>query len=142
MHLNLSFTISPDRRTLTIHANRLAREALRDMQDELGNDFGSDDSLYNALEHLICNSELLLISPEVCGDLTDAPILGITSKAEPRDESRNGDGAILAGRWADEKGVARIWVEPVIERWGYLPYCLRSPLSDLIDKGEAVFTAP
>lgn len=141
MHLNLSFIISPDRRTLTIHADHKAREELREMQDEHEN-FESNDALYEALEHLICNSELLLIAPEVCGDMTDAPILGITSKAEPRDESRDGDGAILCGRWPDEAGIARNWVEPVIERWCYMDYALRSPITDLILNGSAVFTAP
>jgi hypothetical protein len=139
--MHLTHTISPDRRTLTIHADAAARVELRELASEHPA-FHSDDNLYDAFEHLICNSELRWIRPEICGDSTDAPILGITGELEPRDESRNGDGAILGGRWPDKAGMTRVWVEPVIERWGYLDYMLRSPLFDLLEKGFAVFTAP
>lgn len=70
----------------------------------------SDVMLWDFLEQLVCNSELDWIRPEETGDLTDAPLLGI------REES----GAI--------------------ERWGFEPYCLRSPLIDLRDSGEVVFS--
>jgi hypothetical protein len=139
--MHLTHTISPDRRTLTIHADAAARAELRELASEHPA-FHSDDNLCEAFEHLICNSEFRWISPEICGDMTDAPILGITGEPEPRNESRDGDGAILCGRWPDKAGMARIWVEPVLERWAFADYCLRSPLFDLLEKGEAMFTAP
>lgn len=71
----------------------------------------SDAALWDFLEQLVCNSELEWIRPEETGDLTDAPLLGI--------------------RESDES---------ISERWGFMPYALRSPLIDLRDKGEAVFS--
>lgn len=140
--MHLTYTISPDRKRLTIHADAAARAELAEMLADKPEDFNSDGAMADAFDRLICNSEFRWISPEICGDMTDAPILGITGEPEPRDESRDGDGALLCGRWPDKAGMARIWVEPVLERWGYLSYMLRSPLSDLLEKGEAVFTAP
>ena len=141
MNLNLSFTISPDRKRLVINADAAARAELQELASEHPA-FHSDENLYDAFEHLICNSELRWIYPEICGDLTDAPILGITGEPEPRDISREGDGAIFCGRWADKQGISRVWVEPVLERFAFMDYALRSPLFDLLEKGQAVFTAP
>ena len=141
MHLNLSFTISPDRKRLTIHADSAARAELLEFQRE-NDDFHSDDAMAEAFEHLLCNSELRWIAPEVCGDLTDAPILGIVGEAEPRNTSRDGDGAVWAGHGPDAAGFARPWVEPVLERWGFMNFATHSPMIDLILEGSAVFTAP
>lgn len=141
MHLNLSFAISSDRKRLIIHADAAARVKLLEFQRE-NDDFHSDAAMHEAFEHLVCNSELRWIAPEICGDLTEAPILGITGEPEPRDESRDGDGAILAGRWSDKAGMARIWVEPVLERWAFGSYMTHSPLTHLILNGFVVFTAP
>jgi hypothetical protein len=139
--MHLTHTISPDRRTLTIHADAAARVELMEMREEHPA-FSSDDAMAEAFEHLLCNSELRWILPEVCGDLTNAPILGIVGEAEPRNTSRDGDGAVWVGHGPDKEGFARPWVEPVLERWGFSPYQLHSPLSDLLEKGFAVFTAP
>lgn len=139
--MHLTHSISPDRKTLTIHADAAARAELREIASEHPA-FHSDDNLDEAFEHLLCNSELRWIRPEICGDMTEAPILGIIGEQEPRDTSRDGDGAIWCGRWPDKAGVARVWVEPVLERWAFLDYQLRSPLFDLLEKGQAVFTAP
>lgn len=139
--MHLTFIISPDRKRLVIHADAAARAELQELASEHPA-FHSDDNLYDAFDRLISNSELRWISPEICGDLTEAPILGITGEPESRDASRDGDGAILCGRWPDEAGMARIWVEPVLERWAFMDYSLRSPLFDLLEKGEAIFTAP
>lgn len=139
--MHLTFTISPDRRILTIFADAAAHAELQELASEHPA-FHSDENLYDAFENLICNSELRWIAPEICGDLTDAPILGIMGEPEPRDISREGDGAIFCGRWPDKQGVARVWVEPVLERFAFTDYQLRSPLFDLLEKGQAVFTAP
>lgn len=139
--MHLTFTISPDRKRLVISADAAARAELRELALEHPV-FHCDENLHGVFENLICNSELRWIRPEICGDLTDAPILGIAGEPEPRDGSRDGDGAILCGRWPDKAGMARIWVEPVLERWAFADYCLRSPLFDLLEKGEAIFTAP
>lgn len=72
----------------------------------------SDVMLWDFLEQLVCNSELDWIRPEETGDLTDAPLLGI----------RDSENTV------------------VTERWGFEPYCLRSPLIDLRDSGEVIFS--
>lgn len=77
----------------------------------LGESIQTNDALYDFLESLICNSELEWVFPHQTGDLTDAPLLGIYKE----------------GR------------EEIEERWGFMPYQLRSPLEDLRDEGKAVF---
>lgn len=138
--MHLSYVISPDRRTLTITADAAARAELAALPDciEDGAEWpiGSNAALYDAFEQLICNSGLEWIAPEVCGDLTDAPILGLFGSCEPRDNPGR-DGFVLAGRW---DGI--VWGAPVVERWAYLGYMVRSPLEDLRDTGRAVFMAP
>ena len=118
--MHLSYIISPDRRTLTIRADESARAELHEMGEEIG----TNRSLWDAFEWLIANSELEWVAPEVCGDLTDAPILGIYA-ASP-----------------DAGKIGQSWPFAVLERWGFMSYQLRSPLQDLRDTGEAVFTAP
>ena len=117
--MNLSYIISPDRCALTVTADKATRAELH----ELGEEIGADEHLWDAFERLIANSELEWISPQECGDLTDAPILGIRS-GDARDF------AVRGYRYA------------VLERWAYLDYMLKSPLHDLRDTGKAVFTSP
>lgn len=76
-----------------------------------GHDIQSDSALHDFFEPLVCNSELDWIRPEETGDLTDAPLLGIRYESETK-----------------------------IERWGFQDYCLRSPLIDLRDSGEVIFS--
>jgi hypothetical protein len=131
--INLTHRISPDRRTLTILADDAARAELRAIRDDDPDAFGSDATLIDAFDRLIGNSELEWIDPDACGDLTDAPILGILG------EMTKEPGGVLVGRWGNPPANR---YQPVVERWAFAPYCLRSPLDDLLDKGEAVFTAP
>lgn len=109
--MNLSYSISPDRRTLTVSAGKVARAELAELD---GSHLQTDAAMWDAFDRMIANSELAWISPEECGDLTDAPILGIHDA---------------------ERG-------SVAERWGFMDYAIRSPLQDLRDTGKAVFTAP
>jgi hypothetical protein len=135
--MRLSYTISADRRTLTVTAGKSARAELA----ELGQDIHSDKSLYEAFDALIGNSELQWVSPVVCGDLTEAPILGIWGDEQWVSEHKDGDGTILAG--ADHSRKEKpIMVQPVLERWAYMDYQIISPLQDLRDTGKAVFIAP
>jgi hypothetical protein len=145
--MNLSYTISPDRRLLTISADEEARKELASWPEstkeaaETGGGFGpvihTNAAMHEAFERLIANSELEWILPEVCGDLTDAPILGVFGERRPSTREHDGDGEIIVG-WYDGK----TYVAPVLERWGYMDYCLQSPLVALRDTGKAVFTAP
>ena len=108
----MKYTISKDRRFLTITADAGERANLVD----LGDSIHSDSTMVDVLEHITCNSELQWINPSETGDLTDAPLLGIYG-AGPDDET------------------------PVIsERWGFQSYAVRSLLQDLRDKGEVVLS--
>lgn len=69
----------------------------------------------DALEPLICNSELEWVRPEEIGALTAAPILGIVER--------------------DDHGT----LTKVIGVWGFEPYALRSFVDDLIESGKATF---
>lgn len=139
MHLCLDYQISPDRRTLSILADAPARAALRELRDEDPDAFGSDAMMHEVFEQLTCNSELEWIRPETCYDLTEAPILGILGTEE--DAAK-----VPVWQWdaynANRNGSGIQYDRPVMERFGYLSYALRSPLDDLLNKGEAVFTAP
>jgi hypothetical protein len=82
---------------------------IRALRDKDTKEF-SRMSEFEALEHLMANSELDWISPEEIGALTDAPMLGLR----------------------DEEGIPTA-------AWGFMDYALRSFLTDLVENGKAVF---
>jgi len=88
--------------------------------------------LRELIEPLVCNSELQWINPEDTGDLTDAPMLGILG--EESTENTGPFGAIQCGFW---DGKPRF--QPILNRWAFMESALRSPLEDLLEKGEVVF---
>lgn len=92
---------------------------------------------YEALESLICNSELEWIRPEEIGALTDAPILGIRGDARkvPKRCKYPEHLHITSG---DGK---HTYYQPVTAAWGFMDYQVRSFLTDLRDKGKAVFVS-
>jgi|SRR5688572_8467707 len=128
----MKYTISTDRTRLVIKADEAERKELREIQ-ECGGDCQCDVSMHDFLEPLTCNSELEWIPEGVTGDLTSAPMLGILGEPTP------GAGGILAGRWPDSAGISQGWFQPILERWAFMDYQVRSVLEDLRDKGEAVF---
>lgn len=95
---------------LILKADTEDRDALKGLASETG-EFGYSAE-YDALEHLIANSELSWIQPEEIGALTSAPILGF------RDGKDN-----------------------VTNAWAFMDYQVRSFVQDLIDKGRAVFVS-
>ncbi len=99
---------------LIIRANEQERANLKDISNT---DRPGREIEYEALEDLCANSELEWIDPSETGDLTDAPMLGI----------RDGD--------VDQPTCE----SPVIARWAFMDYQLRSFVDDLIEKGEAIF---
>ena len=131
--IQLTYRISEDRTCLTLLADADARRELQEMKDYSGDAWGCLDDECEAMEHLLSNSELRWVTPDVTGDLTDAPLLAIFG--ETTDTEAGPYGSVFVGHWDDKN-----WHEPVLERWGYAPYALRSFLSDLLDAGEAVFT--
>ena len=130
----MKFKISKDRRTLTIFTQGSERRELK----RLGDEIQQDKTMLEFLEPLVCNSELQWVTEQTSGDLTSAPMLGILgdemtalkiNQAVPRHY-----GMIQCGFW---NGKAQF--QPILERWAYMPYGLRSPIVDLRDKGKAIF---
>ena len=105
-----------------------------DEQAELTELGTSDDNLAEAFEDLTSNSELQWINPEDTGDLTDAPMLGILGDESP--ENKGPYGAVWQG--GDANGTR--W-RPIIQRWAYMDYQIRSPIEDLINNGKVVFVS-
>jgi hypothetical protein len=127
--------ISTDKHFLTLLIDDEERDLLveRKEEDEF---FGSTNSEIEALEGLIANSELDWVCPEQTGDLTDAPLLGICGSEEYLFEDLPKDrvGEINTSR---VNGVT--WWTPILFRWGYEPYQVRSFLDDLINNKKTVF---
>ena len=109
----MKYEIDRAKNTLALIADDDDRRNLAEMKADDPKQFGTIQSEIEALEPLIANSELDWIDPAECGDLTDAPILGIR----------------------EEDGVP-------LERWGFMDYQVRTFLDDLIETGRAVFTGP
>jgi|SRR5215831_4327488 len=133
----MTYTHADDR--LTICATAAERELLKEIRGPVG-EYGETNRPYSqievdALEPLLCNSELEWIRPEEIGALTSAPILGL--RGDPIPASEGADTRFLHVAYRDN-GVT--WYEPVTQAWGFMDYALRSFVDDLIDTGEAVFT--
>ena len=96
---------------LILRANVEEREAIRAFANSETGEYGCI-AVAEVLESLIDNSELGWIAPEECGDLTDAPILGLR----------------------DENG-------KVTARWAFMDYQVRSFLTDLVETGQAIFVS-
>jgi len=98
---------------LIITADSSDRKAMREIRRNAKRLRLGDSAVEcEALENLIANSEIDWVAPEDIGALTSAPILGIR----------------------DEEG-------KVIAAWGFMDYCLRSFVDDLIKTGKAVFVS-
>ena len=134
----MTHTISKDRKRLTITVDDDERNELRDLGPFK---IGSDHSLHDFLDPLTCNSELEWINPADTGDLTDAPMLGIygepgtIEQIEQAAKSEPGIyGSTVYGHYNGKD-----WHMPILQRWAFMDYQVRSVLEDLRDNGEAVF---
>lgn len=124
----MKHSFNQDRSQLIITVDESEREELREIGQRGGGDF-CDTSMYDFLEPLVCNSELEWLNASETGDLTDAPILGILGEEIPFQKES------LAHRFCGPN-----LIQPILERWGFEPYQVRSPLEDLRDYGKAVFS--
>lgn len=88
--------------------------------------FGSVDES-DALERMIANSELEWIPEGSTGDLTSAPMLGITQEMHASEAEITMFGKV--NHSSDYYGA-------IIARWCYMSYQIKSFLNDLADKGE------
>jgi len=109
---------------LIIKADDRDRERLKEIRGPVG-EYGQTerpyvDIEYEALEPLICNSELEWIAPEDIGALTSAPILGIRNTDPIKEDPTSHE-------------------YPIVAAWGFMDYAVRSFVDDLIETGKAVF---
>lgn len=138
----MKFTISKDRKTLTIEADPATIKNHLNELAELGRNIQSDEELHSCFESMLSNSELQWVTGQTSGDLTDAPMLGILGYEVPDtanifDEIKsNSFGMVQCG----QNGL-RKYFQPILERWAYMNYAVRSPLEDLRDTGKAIFTS-
>lgn len=93
-------------------------------------------NIEDALESLVCNSELQWVNPADTGDLTDAPTLGILGE----EFLYSGEGelpypCVFVGSSEKGKYFCRI-----THRWAYMDYQIKSPLEDLRENHEIIFT--
>lgn len=130
----MKYTISPDRQTLTLTADAGERANLRD----LGESIHQDATLHDMLEHITCNSDLEWVYPDETGDLTDAPMLGILGEEGVKDIT-----VFLPNHGLREtaRDGRNTYARPILERWGFMSYAVRSLLQDLRDTGEARLVA-
>ena len=128
----MHYTLNKARTRLTIHADADERAGFAEMKADDPDDWGSYQTEIAIMEPLLCNSELQWINPTDTGDLTDAPMIGITG--DMTRERTGPHGAIDGG--SDEEGA---FYYPILERWAYMSYETRSFCDDLIETGEAVF---
>ncbi len=131
----MNHLITEDRSKLILNVDSKEQSALQDLRAEDPEYWGTHMCEYDTLDQLMSNSELEWVDPADTGDLTDAPLIGITAGEDENVRVQSGPhGAMLVG--GDENGSI---YAPILERWGYEPYCLRSFLDDLADNGQAVF---
>jgi hypothetical protein len=133
--------ISEDRSKLTIFFTDKEREELRELPEAIEpgsrHTIHSNATMCDYLEPLTCNSELEWTDSDITGDLTDAPMLAIFGEDERLPIGKEWDvlqGTMLAGRHG-----GNTWVRPVLERWLFADYMVRSVLEVLRDYGQVVF---
>lgn len=130
----MKYSISPDRTRLTLTADAANRAALRELPEEGEGNIDMERTMIEFLEPLTCNSELEWIPEGTTGDLTSAPMLGLLGEPEWREQHTDGDGTVLIG--VDSRS-RRVNVTPVLERWAWMDYAVRSLLVELRDTGSA-----
>ena len=127
----MKYNISNDKKTLTIEFTAKERANLRALETEGRNSIQTESALYDCLEPLTCNSELQWINPVDTGDLTSAPMLGILGEEIPFTKEAATIPHVVT---------CPNLIQPILARWAFMDYALRSPLEDLRDTGNAVFT--
>lgn len=96
-----------------------------------------EDSLH---ERLICNDQFEFGSPAVCGDLTDADMIGVLG------EDHDYDGPAFSSPADTTGGVGSGYVRTspgkackVLARWAYMSYQVRDWREELVETGHCVW---
>lgn len=132
----MNYKISDDRKRLTITVTPDEREMLKRMDEEIH----QDATMHDWFEPLIANSELEWINPRFTGDLTSAPMLGTLGEDQ--------DAATIQEQVKEHYGLVPCGFDghfhiykPILSRFAFMSYQVRSVLQDLRDKGEVTFTS-
>lgn len=118
------------------------RQALQTAHDEDEDRFDTDDFMVDLFEPMVCNDCFSWLPEGVTGDLTSAPMLGVLG-CEERAKRRCGrDWRRLCGSGLYPCGFdgRQQIVQPVLYRYAFMDYALRSPQRDLLEEGRAVWT--
>lgn len=107
------------------------REWIPQVRKELHSS-GTVSAECEVMERLLADSCLEWIPDGSTGDLTSAPMLGILGEED--DDKVEHFGSVLSGHWGMSDHH-----RPIIARWAYMEYALRSFLDDLAEKGECVW---
>ena len=128
----MKYEILPDHR-LRIYCTPEEQKELRKLIDS--DEFELPDKS-EVLEPLISNSELDWIPEGSTGDLTSAPMLGILGEEGVKDHTvfLENFGLVECGQDGHN-----IFVRPIIARWAFMDYQVRSFLDDLAEKGECIW---
>jgi len=132
----MKHTISPDRQKLTIKISDDEQRILY----ELGDDIHQDLTMTDFLEPLT-RKELEWINPMNTGDLTSAPMLGILGDEMTIEEievAANSKPGIFGSVIFGHSGGKDLH-QPILERWAFADYQVRSVLQNLRDYGRVVF---
>lgn len=132
----MDYMISKDRKRLTIYANTGERSDLMRQTGTSG--IQSYEAMYDWFESLIATTELEWIPEGTTDDLTSAPMLGILGEEGNKDHT-----VFLENHGLIDTGCDGYWAlaRPILERWAFMDYQVRSVLEDLRDKGECVFVS-
>jgi hypothetical protein len=90
---------------------------------------------------LVMSAEYAWLHEGCTDDLTSAPILAILGDEMPGPEDTDDArsmGLVHVGCWYHE-GRLRQMYRPVLKRWAFMPYQVRSPQADLADDCECVW---
>lgn len=124
--------LSEDKTELTISVDEETRQMLLDAMenDDL---FDTDGYTFDLFDSFIANSEYEWISPVLCMDLTDAPLLATFGEERELPEGAGGDGSgwIVSG-----PGLGM----PVEGRWGWMNYAVSSIQQELAENGSVTLT--
>lgn len=131
--MRIQHEFNEDRSQLILTVTPAQQAELREMRLDDPAYWGTHTAEGELLEHLLCNSDLQWVDAEDTGDLTNAPLLGIVGASTQRERS-GPYGAVWQG--GDEHGEL---FSPILERWGFMSYAVRSFMDDLADTGRAVF---
>ena len=121
--------------SMLIQADDAFRDLLRETFQEDPDDFDADRTMVDIFEPLMCNSELAWFDPATTGDLTDAPIIGIQGASDYTYSSLPTPrfGQICTGCWG-----GHVRYSPILARWGWMSYALRSLQRQLMEHGSAL----